>query len=463
MNPSEPATLSSGQLRIVISVSLTSFMCLLDAYIVNISLPEIARHFSVTAGEVVRINLAFLLVLTSGLSIWGKLADRLGLKRVFLGGYLVFIFSLVVCGFSPSLFWLIVGRSLQGLGTSMLIVSSPAFIASYIPANRQGMSYGLQATAGSLGLIAGAPLGGIISGYLGWHYIFLVNIPIGIAAAFLAYKALPADPSVDDVCREKFDVVGAILLVSGLVLLVIGINRGHSNDWQSLNHWLQPLAGLAILAVLAFWEKQAVSPLIPLEVLTNRIFVLMTLAFVAVLMVLSGNNFVVPFYLTRELNLSQAGSGLLMLTFSITYGLLSLFMGRRADRFNPALLCVTGMILACASLFFFTAVLEKTSIILTALFLIGIGCSFGCFIAPATKMVMATADKNNAASVAALNRTSIYLASLVGVSLFDLLLGGNGGKLETGDFQRVYLVALIMPIMGLFFSWQAMHFSKKGI
>ena len=461
MNASESPALTPAQRRIVASVCLTSFMCLLDAYIVNISLPEIARHFSVDSGDVVRINLAYLLVLTSGLSIWGKLADRLGLKRIFLGGYLVFIVSLALCGLAPTLFWLIAGRSLQGLGTSMLIVSSPAFIARYIPRDRQGSAFGVQATAGSLGLIVGAPLGGIISGYLGWQYIFLVNIPIGLAAAFLAIRALPADPPAEAGQREKFDLIGAILLVSGLVLLVSGINSGSRNDWHSAMHWLQPLAGISVLVVLVFWEKRVASPLLPLAVLKNRTFLLITMAFIAVRMVLGGNNFVMPFYLTKQLHLSQADSGFLMLAFSITYGLLSLFMGRRADRFNPALLCMSGMGLGFVSFLVFALVLDQTSIVCTAVFLVSIGFAFGCFIAPATKMVMAAAGKNNAASVAALNRTSIYLASLIGVSLFDLLLGSNGSILETGDFQRVYLVAPLLPLLALFFSWQAWQVKKE--
>lgn len=462
MEASPPLGLTTAQRGIVTCVCLTSFMCLLDAYIVNISLPEIAHHFSVASSDVVRINLALLLALTSGLSIWGKLADRLGLKRIFLCGYLLFIVSLAICGLAPTLFWLIAGRSLQGLGTSMLIVSSPAFIARYIPQNRQGSAYGTQATSGSLGLIIGAPLGGIISGYLGWQYIFFVNIPIGLTAAFLAMRTLPADPPAQENRGEKFDFLGAVLLVSGLVLLIAGINSGSSHNWKSVLHWLHPLTGILILIVLIAWEKRAASPLLPLDVLKNRYFLLITLAFIPVLMTVSGNNFVIPFYLTKQLHLSQAGSGLLMLTFSFTYGLFSMFMGRWSDRLHPALLCMSGMTIGVVSFIIFAFTLSQSSIFFTALFLISIGCGFGCFIAPATKMVMGAADKHNAASVAALNRTSIYLGSLIGVSLFSLLLGGNAATLEISDFQHVYFAAPLLPLLALIFSWRAWQTHKKS-
>lgn len=455
MEDSTSQKLTPAQRGIIACVCLTSFMTLLDAYIVNISLPEIARSFSVASSDVVRINLSYLLVLTSGLSIWGKLADQLGLKRIFLSGYLIFIVSIALCGCAPTLFRLTVGRGFQGLGTSMLLVSSPAFIARHIPKNKQGSAYGIQATAASLGLILGAPLGGLISGLLGWHYIFFVNIPIGLAVACLASRTLPADPPYAAGKQERFDVLGAILLIVGLVLLISGITTGNRHTWHSAMHWLLPLSGLCILFFLFFWEKRVDSPLLPLTVLKNRTFLSITMAFVCVRMVLGGNNFVIPFYLTGQLHLSQTGSGMLMLAFSITYGLISLAMGRRADRFNPSLLCLSGLMIGVFSFVYFVLFLDRTSILYTALFLMSIGCAFGCFTAPATKMVMAAAGDNNAASVAALNRTSIYLASLIGVSLFDVLLGGNGGTLNSNDFKRVYLAAPLLPLLGLFFTWRA--------
>lgn len=445
----------SNRRGIVISVSLTSFMCLLDSYIVNISLPEIAHHFSVASSSIIHINLAYLLVLTSGLSICGKLADRVGLKHIFLVGYLIFICSLAACALAPSLFWLIVGRSIQGLGTAMLLVSSPAFIARYIPTGQQGKAYGIQATAGSLGLMIGAPLGGIISGSLGWRSIFLVNIPIGIVAALLAYRALPPDCPPTTQRQEKFDVTGSILLVCGLVLLIIGLNSVDTLTAQY--HWLLLMSGVLILVGLIIWEKRVNAPLLPLEALSNRFFLLITLAFIAVLMLLSGNNFVMPFYLTSQLHLSQTNSGLLMLCFSVSYGLLSLYMGSRSDRLNPAILCMSGMIVGVFSCIFFMLVLEQKSVVCTALFLISIGIACGCFIAPATKMVMSTAGTKNAASIAALNRTAMYLASLFGISLFGMLLGSSD-PLTVIDFKQVYQVAPVLPFAALLFCWQAYKF-----
>ncbi|MBU1137379.1 MAG: MFS transporter [Proteobacteria bacterium] len=460
-NSTDSSPLTSDQRQIIICVSLASFMCLLDSYIVNISLPEIGRHFGVTAGEVVRINLAFLLVLTSGLSVWGKLADRIGLKRIFLSGYLIFTISSTLCGFAPSLFWLTAGRGLQGLGAAMLIVSGPAFIARDIPAARQGSAYGIQGSSSSLGLIIGAPLGGIISGHLGWQYIFLVNIPIGTAACLLAASVLPPDPQAKMESREKFDIPGALLLIGGLLLLVSGINSGTQGNWESASHWLMPLAGVVILALLWLWQKRCHSPLLPLDALGDKTFLLMTLAYTVVLMMLSGNNFAMPFYLARELHLSPSASGFLMLFFSCTYGLLSLYMGRRADRFNPSLLCMTGMAWGLLSCLVFTFFLDRASTVLTAVFLISMGFALGSFIAPATKLVMGRAARNNVASVSALFRTFIYLASLIGVSLFDLLLGSNGKVMEINNFQRTYLAAALLPLLALFFSWRVWRLNKE--
>jgi MFS family permease len=144
-------------LFIALSVAFSSFLMRLNAYMLNVSLPTIARSFGISSGDASQVITAYLLIITTMLLLFGKLSDRIGLKRVFIAGYAVFAIGSLCCGLSQNFIMLIVARIIQGTGASMLLAVSFAMIAHFLPAERTGWAFGITSTASALGVATGPP------------------------------------------------------------------------------------------------------------------------------------------------------------------------------------------------------------------------------------------------------------------------------------------------------------------
>ncbi|HQB14687.1 MAG TPA: MFS transporter, partial [Syntrophales bacterium] len=157
---SEDMTMRADKERtrwMVFSIAFAVFMVRLDGYVVNISLPTLARHFQAGANEVSWVVLSYLLVMTGSTLIFGKLVDRLGLKKIFLGGYGLFTLSSLLCGLAPTILLLDAARALQGAGGAMMVTAGMAGIPHYLPKNIVGWAFGICSLANSLGIMVGAP------------------------------------------------------------------------------------------------------------------------------------------------------------------------------------------------------------------------------------------------------------------------------------------------------------------
>jgi len=283
---------------IVFSVAFAVFMVRLDGYVVNISLPTITRYFHVGTSEASWVVLSYLLVMTASMLIFGKLGDRVGLKKIFISGYVCFTAGSLLCGLSHNICMLDVARGIQGIGGAMMMTGAFAVISHYLPEAITGWAFGLCSLANSLGIMVGAPLGGIITGFFSWHWIFLINIPVGIAAVLIARKALP-DEKPAGTAKEKprFDVIGSTLSFIALSTLVYGLSMGNESGWQS------PviLASLAIAAVASgafiYREITCADPILDFKIFKNRDFAFAILTTLMAVMLLSGGNFLLPFYL----------------------------------------------------------------------------------------------------------------------------------------------------------------------
>lgn len=226
------ATLSARDQRLVLGIiAVAAFMASLDSTIVNISLPGIAESFGADIGLISWVVLAYLLTLAGFLLILGRLADLYGFKRVFIIGFALFTFGSLACGLSMTVGHLIAFRALQGIGGAALDALAPAMIVLYLPKESRGRVIGILATVVSLGIAAGPILGGFITEYSSWHWIFFINVPIGIAAVVLAFWLLPEDTLQP--ATGGFDYAGSILIITALVSMLYPLNRGLEFGWTS--------------------------------------------------------------------------------------------------------------------------------------------------------------------------------------------------------------------------------------
>jgi EmrB/QacA subfamily drug resistance transporter len=441
-------------LWLVLSICFAAFMATLDSYIVTISLPVIARSFEVGPGAVSWVVLSYVLFLTAAMLVVGKLADRIGLKRIFLIGYWTFLAGSALCGISVRLDLLTAARALQGVGGAMLTVPAYALIPRHVPEGIRGWAFGLLATAAALGLAVGAPAGGLITGYLSWNWIFLINLPIGIPAILLAWKVLPDDAAQGEgEAAGRFDLPGALLSFTGVLLLILTLNRGRELGWGS-HPVIAGFAGSALLAALfVVRESRVENPLIDPALFASRNFTRAAVGAGLAFLVLAGSNFLLPFYLQRLKGMPPQDAGFVLLLYSVAYLAVSPLAGRAADRIAPARLCFLGTLSAAAACGFFSLSLSCGGLAPVALFLVWLGASYGLFFSPNTTLVMNAAPPDGQGVASGVFSVISRLSIVLGVSLFETLFsqfapeagsGAAAGTVSPSALQAGFRAAYIL-------------------
>ena len=463
---------SGNEGKIIFSIAFVSFMVSVDTYVVNISLPTIARYFHVDTGEVSWVVLAYLLSVTGTLLIFGRLGDRFGLKRVFITGFGVFTLASLLCGMSGGIYILIFSRFLQGVGGAMLLSMAPAMIPKFLSTEHIGRAFGYYATSAALGITLGTPLGGIITGYASWHWIFLINVPTGLAAIWYCYGAIPSDAPAPEVHPdEKFDSLGAILVFAGLSSLVYSLNMGKETGWTSPVILATLTGGIALLTWFVLWERKATSPLLDLSLFQDKAFTFGNLASCFAVAFQAGSNFLLPFYLERLLGLKPQHAGFVILVYSIIYMIGSLYTGKLSDRLRPRILCTWAMVTGAGAALWFALTLGSGGLAPVIVFLVALAVAYALFIPSNNNLVMSMAPEGKHGVVSGLFRMGIYVSLVAGVVVFETVFNlFSPGGAETANltatamkpgFVNAYYLGAIFCALSVIFSLMGDN-SKKG-
>ncbi len=467
-------SLTDAHLLIVISVAFSSFMSGVNYYIVSISLPTIANQFNVGTGEVSPVILAYMLVSTSSLLVFGHLADRVGLKRVFVAGYVFFTAGCLLCGLSKSVNMLVGFRLIQGVGGGMLMASGYAVIARFLPGDVTGRAYGITLTSFAVGIATGAPVGGFITGYLSWHWMFFVNIPVGIAAIIFAVRSVPGRTDYQQDGgkeHEAFDVLGALLSFFGLSMLLYGCNMAATIGWTSRRVLISLSVALVLLVLFVLRERRCESPLLDFALLKKHSLAYALLSSLMAFIVLGGNTFLLPFYLQMEKHLSVQQTGLMLLIYSLVQILVTPYAGRLSDRVSSHTLCSAGLASAFFCVLFFSSSLRFNSLAPSFVLLIWLPLSYAFFIAPNTNRIMHLASSGRHGTASGLLSTSTNLGMMLGVVVFDTVFSQSfAGALPQGvsllrapiaaavflrGFSHAYVVGGLICLTACVFSFAA--------
>ncbi len=410
------------QVALIISASIAGFMALLDGNIVNISLPYIARYFQVGTSSVVQVILVYMVVMAGTMIIFGKLADQFGVKKIFITGFVVFTISSLFCGFAQSLLFLILARAIQAMGASMLYATGISLISGFIPPNRRGWAFGIFSPLVSLGMLVGNPLGGLITGLLDWHWIFLINIPVGVFAVILAWKAIPGEQKPRAKTKNgPFDFPGALLNFTGLVLLVFCLNQAHKLGWTS------PviLAGLPIsilLLILFFlWEKRAANPLLDLTILRQRNFSVGLIVSLTGFGLMAGSGVLMPFMLTDFLHINIEHSGFILMTFPVIFSIMGPVAGNLSDHISKTRLMAYGMMISLLTTVVFIFFMGQMHLWMIFVFLLFQGISYAFFITPNNNFIMSVATPGKHSICSSVFKLSTNLGQMTGILLMEIL------------------------------------------
>ncbi|MFH1980404.1 MAG: MFS transporter [Pseudomonadota bacterium] len=411
---------------IVFTVAMASFMGRLDGYIVNISLPTIVHDFHAPIATASMVILAYTLALAGFTMIAGTLGDHLGLKRMLLGGYALFTASSLACGLAPSAPWLIGARFVQGLGGAMLLSMSYATVTRSLSRDKVGSAMGTLATAAAMGTLLGAPLGGLLSGFLSWHWVFWVNLPIGILALWMANRVLPADPQPSRAASDlRFDVLGATMSFGGLGLLIFTLALWHRLGGAQLSTIALLTTSLALLAGFLGWEARHPNPILDLSLFQNRVFALGLLSKFIVFLQLAAHGFMIPFYLELLRRMNAQQSGLMVALFPAAILVAAPLSGRLADRMAPSRLATAAMVSGTGANVFFTATLSLDATWPPVVYLLWMGLSFGFYLPPNNKLVLMNVPDNRRGSATSVFQTSGNLGLPLGVVLATVIFGSN--------------------------------------
>jgi len=322
---------------------LSMLMPSLDTSIANISVPTVASTFHATFQTTQWIILAYLLALTSLIVSCGRLGDIVGRRRLLICGLILFTVASLLCGLAPGLSLLIAARALQGVGAAVMMALTTALISETVPKEKIGSAIGLLGTMSAVGTALGPSLGGIIIACLGWREIFLVQVPLGMLTAWLAFRYLPNDRHRDIAQKPRFDNIGTLLLSATLASYALALTlKPTDGKFDAINLMLfaGSIAGMILFIVV---EPKVASPLFRLSLFSDRQLSASLILSVLITTVMMTTLVVGPFYLSRALGLSPALVGIALSVGPIVSALIGAPAGRIVDRFGPQRIVLIGL------------------------------------------------------------------------------------------------------------------------
>lgn len=307
------------------------FMILVDSTIVAVANPTIMDELHTDWDGVIWVTSAYLLAYAVPLLVAGRLGDRFGPKNLYLIGLFVFTAASLWCGLSNSIEMLITARVVQGIGAALLTPQTLSTITRIFPAERRGMAMSVWGATAGVATLVGPLAGGALVDHLGWQWIFIVNVPIGILGLALAAWLVPVLPTQ----RHRFDILGVLLSGAAMFLIVFGLQEGESHRWAG---WIWALIGTGVVLLAAFVYWQAINkhePLIPLRVFRDRNFSLSNIGVAVIGFAVTAMIVPVMFYAQAVCGLTPTESALLTAPMAVATGLLAPVVGRIVDRAHP--------------------------------------------------------------------------------------------------------------------------------
>src|SRR6266516_518688 len=370
---------AAGQKRrpwsLMVLLSVAQFMVILDATVVNVALPSIARSLSFAAGDLQWVITAYVLASGGLVLLGGRAADVAGRRRIFLAGLTVFTAASLASGLAPTAGALIAARAGQGLGAALLAPAALSIITTTYTGAQRATALGVWGAIGGAGAAAGVLAGGILTTWLGWRSVFLVNVPVGVVAGLLSLRLAPRHRPRRRFARE-LDLPGAALAVAGLVMLAYTLAGAPAHGWGSARTLLPLALALAVLAGFAAAERPARRPLVPAELWRARSLVAGALVMFGATGILVGTFFLNSLYLQDVQRASPLRVGLEFLPLALVIGAGAHLASRLLPRAGSRALIVAGLVVMGAGALLLTGVSARSGYLtgfLPGLLVVGMG------------------------------------------------------------------------------------------
>lgn len=422
---------------------------------INIALPVIGKEFNLGAVLLSWLATAYLLTTAVLLIPAGKLSDIFGRAKFLKIGVIVFSAGTILCAFSVSGATFLIFRLLQGIGSAMMFTTSTAILVSAFPANERGKVIGINTTAVYIGLSSGPFLGGIITYYLDWRFIFYFSFVLGITVSALLLICLKSEWR--EAKDESFDINGSVLYIVSMISIMLGMTF-----IPSVYGILLLVFGLIMLYYFYNFEKERIHPLFNVKVFRhNRTFVFSNLAALINYSATFAIGFILSLYLQSVKGMSAQDAGFILMTQPVMMALFSSFAGRMSDKIEPQIVSSVGMGLLTVCLIIFIFINPDFSNLFIVVNLAFIGLGFALFSSPNSNAVMSSVEKKYYGVASSTLSSMRMVGQMFSMGIVIVIISMFIGKAEitienTSSFinsiRIIFLIFSILCFIGIFAS-----------
>jgi EmrB/QacA subfamily drug resistance transporter len=420
--------LITNALRATLAASiLGSSLAFIDGSVVNVALPALARQLHANPAKLSWAINAYLLPLGALMLLGGGLGDHFGRRRLFLLGLTLFTTASILCAAAPTFAWLLAGRGAQGIGAALLMPNSLAILGGAFSGDERGRAIGTWAAVGAIAGVVGPIVGGWLIDVVGWRSIFIINVPVALAAAYLVWKYVAEQRERGKSVR--LDALGAALATAALGILTWALTEAadasHSASWM----WTATMGGVALLVIFLIQEKRLGDrALMPFDLFSSATFVGLTLLTFFLYGSLGGLIVLLPFLLIQMNHWSAVAAGAALLPVPLLVGIGSRSMGRLAARIGGRIPLTGGCLLVAAGLALYarvgTAGVDYWVDIFPPTLLVGLG--MGVCVAPLTTAVMSSVGTDRVGVASGFNNATARIAGLVATALLGFVFAKQG-------------------------------------
>ncbi|GAA4079280.1 MFS transporter [Nonomuraea soli] len=437
-------------------LSAAMLMTILDGSIVTVAMPAIQRDLGFSpAGLSWTVN-AYLIAFGGLLLLAGRLGDLIGRKTMFLAGNAVFTAASVLAAVSTGPGMLVAARFLQGVGSAMAsAVMLGILVTLFTGAGERAKAIGIFSFTGAAGASIGQVLGGVLTDLLSWHWIFLINLPIGLATIALAIRALPADRGAG--LAAGADVIGAALVTTGLMLGIYTVVKVEEYGWLATHTLVLGAVSLALLAAFVLRQASTGTPLMPLRILRSRNVSGANLVQILTLSAMFAFQILVALYMQKVLGYGALETGLAMLPAALAIGGVSLFVSARLNtRFGERAVLLTGLALLLGAMLWLSRIPVEADYVADLLPVMLLIAGGGLVLPALTSLGMSGAKADDAGLASGLFNTTQQIGMAFGVAVLstlaatrteELLAGGRSQAAAlTGGYQVAFAVAAALLV-----------------
>lgn len=411
---------------VLVALVLGQVLTLLDTTVVNVAIPTLTRDLDASLDSVLWVINSYVLAYAVLLISGGRLGDLVGQRRMFVIGVSLFTLASAVCGASQTPGQLIAARVVQGIGAALLTPQTLSLLMIVFPPDKRGAAFGVWGAVGGLGAALGPTVGGVLVDSLGWRWIFFVNVPLGATAAILGLAWLPKDSGPRG---RRLDVLGTVLVATGLFMITYGLIEGERHAWGAV--WgpvtipVLMAAGVTVLALFVLVERgrQDREPLLPFAIVRDRNFSLMAVVVAALPLGLGAMLFLTLLHLQAVVGMSARDAGLTIAVAPLISAVVAPRSGRMIDRHGGKPVLIVGFALFAAGIAGIAFAVQADSAwweLLPGLVVLGFG--MGVAGSPAAIIAMRDIDQLMSGAASGVFNTTRLCGSLLGIAAVGALL-----------------------------------------